>query len=134
MWRPYVVNVFTPTGARLGPHYLTLSTGHPAEEKCAPLAKSISAHLRHPRIAVYSMRDSLGKITPPLKKSRVGRPPTVVLPIGSTLEQIFWYNESSEIREIPEKAPILARREGGERESMTNFWSFFGPRLARRRN
>jgi hypothetical protein len=36
------------------------------------------------------MRDSLEKITPPLKKSRVGRPPTVVLPISSTLEQIFW--------------------------------------------
>ena len=127
VWRPYVVNN-TPTGARLGgpPLSYPIDRSSRQRKKVRTVGeKYLGPNLPHPRIAVYSMRDSLRKITPSRPKSRVGRPPTVVLPIGSTLEQIFC-NESSEIGKFPEKAPILARLQTGVRESSGNFWQFFG--------
>ena len=84
----------------------------PGKKKCAPVAKSISAHFRHSQFPVYSTRNSEEKTTRLPRKSRVDRASTVVVPPWSRFFLGFG-NESSEIRK---KHGILARG-GFSRES-----------------
>ena len=87
-WRPFVVNN-NSRDAHDGPthHYLTLlSTGHPAKEKCARLAKSISGPSSQLPIPGLFLCATVWEFHP-FRSFNRARP--VVLPQSDTLEQIF---------------------------------------------
>jgi hypothetical protein len=124
-WRPYVVNN-NSRDAHDGPthHYLTLlSTGHPAKEKCAPVAKSISGPSSPiPIPGLFYARQS-GNSTRFEVFKRVVRLASVVLPHADTLEQIFLATN----RRKSKKARILAGEEFDFRE-LLKCYSGFGER------
>ena len=114
-------------------HYLTLSTGHPAKEKCAPLAKSISGPSSPPpnRGLFYARQSEKNHPVSPKKPrgaSADGRFANRLHPGADFLQRIVGN------RKIPGKSPDFGaapdRRTRIEREFLAIFW----PRLARKRS